>query len=351
MRGYFILAAAMTCGIFACCSGPAAPTKTEKEGQPLKQALAERSYRLVWECYVNNNWEIFTSRADGSRIHNLTNSPGVHEHDPHPSPDGKFIAYTVDAGEGRKAIRSLWVMNSDGSDRKQIADYAREPFWSPDSKRIGYLPQLYPKFSVAEAYNKGMLFYDVTTGKTEPHPNSDGIRRIYNPSYSRNDKWIAVVKDGEPDGLMLIEAHGSRFVDLHCIGCRPNLAPDCKHIAWGATDHELCIAPIDLSADNPVVGKPQLLIRDSENKIYHIHWSPDSSFVAFSRGPNGEGDISKPGTFQSPNEIIGVYGAGWNICVVNALKTGVLDLHKVSPCDFLKITSNGASNKQPEWVK
>ncbi len=334
-------------GIFACVTGPAAP----RDGQPLKRALGLQTYRLVWECYVNNNWEIYTSRADGSGIHNLTNTPGVHEHDPHPSPDGKYIAVSVDTGEGRTAIRSLWVMNSDGSNRKKVADYAREPFWSPDSKHVGYLPQLYPKFFVAEAYNKGMLFYDVSTGKTEPHPNSAGIRSIYNPSYSRNGKWIAVVKDGEPDGIILIDAHGSRFINLHCIGCRPNLAPDCKHIAWGTTDHELCIAPIDLSSENPVIGKPQLLIRDAEFKIYHIHWSPDSSYVAFSRGPEGKGDLNKVGTFQSPNEIIGVYGEGWNVWVANARKTGVIDLNHPNSTDFIKITTNGLSNKQPEWVK
>ena len=342
-----LLVATLAAGIAASAGGPAKSI----EGQSLKKALGAEKYRLVWECYTNSNWELFTSHADGSEVRNLTSSPAVHEHDPHPSPDGKYIAYSVDSGAGRNAIRSLWLMNSDGSGRKKVADYAREPFWSPDSRRIGYLPQLYPKFFVAEAYNKGMLFYDVTTGKTDPHPNSAGIRSIYNPSYSRNDKWIAAVKDGEPDGIILIDAHGSRFVNLHCIGCRPNLSPDSRHIAWGTTDHELCIAPIDLSSDSPTVGKPQLIIRDSVNKIYHIHWSPDGKYVAFSRGPSGRGDASKPGSFESANEIIGVYGAGWNICVVNARKQGVLDLSKATAADFVKITTNGASNKQPEWVK
>ena len=73
--------------------------------------------------------------------------------------------------------------------------------------------------------------------------------------------------------------------------------------------------------------------------------------MAFSRGPSGRGDASKPGSFESANEIIGVYGAGWNICVVNARKQGVLDLSKATAADFVKITTNGASNKQPEWVK
>ncbi len=243
-------------------------------------------------------------------------------------------------------------MDSDGNHRKKIADYAREPFWSPDSRSIGYLPQLYPKFFLAESYNKGLLFYDIETGKTTPHVNSKGISRVYNPSYSRNGKWIAVVSNGDPDdGLALIEAHGNRIINLHSIGCRPNLSPDCTHIAWGKTDHDLCVAPLDLSSENPVVGKPSLIIHDSINKIYHIHWSPDSRYVAFSRGPEGRGDITRKGSFQSANEIIGVYAGGWNIYVASAKRTGVLDLANASSADLAQISTNGASNKQPEWVK
>ena len=57
-------------------------------------------------------------------------------------------------------------------------------------------------------------------------------------------------------------------------------------------------------------------IKDEQNKIYHVDWSPDSQFLAFSRGPDSGGDPTKPGTHQAAAEIHGVYAKGWNICVV-----------------------------------
>jgi hypothetical protein len=92
-----------------------------------------------------------------------------------------------------------------------------------------------------------------------------------------------------------------------------------------------------------------LHIKDDVNKIYHINWSPDCRFVAFSRGPDGEGDLTKSGTFQAANEIVGVYAAGWNTCVVSAERTGTLDLQNATDADFLQLTSDGNSNKQPVW--
>ena len=71
-------------------------------------------------------------------------------------------------------------------------DNAREPFWSPDGKVIGFLPQEYPKFNVMDYYTKGMSFYDLATGKIEPHPNSTNLYHLYNPSFSPNGKWIVV---------------------------------------------------------------------------------------------------------------------------------------------------------------
>ena len=71
--------------------------------------------------------------------------------------------------------------------------------------------------------------------------------------------------------------------------------------------------------------------------------------MAFSRGPESEGDLSKAGSFQAACEIVGVYAKGWNICAVAADRPGNVDLETAGPADFLQLTSNGASNKEPAW--
>jgi Tol biopolymer transport system component len=321
-------------------------------GESVREQLKATPFKVAYECYIDGNWELFTANADGSGAVNLTNTPKENEHYPQVSPDGTKISFTMDTGEGREAVRSLWVMDVDGKNRRKIADYAREQFWSPDGKVIGYLPQEFPKFNVIDYYTKGMSFYNLETGKTEVHPNSEKLHHLYNPGFSPNGKWIVATVHagmGLSHAILLIEAHGDRIINLKIPGCRPCISPDGKHIAWGAEDHDLAMAPLDTDSENPTVGKWDLVLKDAKNKIYHIDWSPDGRFVAFSRGPDGEGDLSKAGTFHAACEIVGVYAKDWNIYAVSAERRGELDLNKAGEADVAQLTTNGASNKEPDW--
>jgi len=327
----------------------------QSNAQPsLRERLKALPFKIAYECYVHNNWEIFVMNPDGSGVVDLTKTPNVNEHYPQISADGRKMCFSVDAGEGRNAVRSLWVMDIDGTHRKKLADHAREPFWSPDGKLIGFLGQEYPKFNVMDFYTKGMNFYDLAHDTITPHINTANLHHLYNPSWSKNGKWIVSTVHagmGVDHGILLIAAHGTSIFNLHIPGCRPCLSPDGKQIAWGAGDHEIALAPISLDSDHPTVGEWRLHIKDQTNKIYHVDWSPDSRFVAFSRGPDGEGDPTKPGTFQAACEIVGVHAAGWNICVVPADRQGVLDLNNPDEKDFLMLTTNGCSNKEPAWFR
>jgi hypothetical protein len=321
---------------------------------PLREQLKGSSFKIANECYVDNNWEIFVMNADGSDPVNLTHTPKEHEHYPQISPDGSKICFSVDTGEGREAVRSLYVMDIDGKHRKKLADHAREPFWSPDGKVIGFLSQEFPKFNVMDFYTSGMNFYDLATGTVQAHVNSTNLHHLYNPCWSANGKWIVSTVHagmGVDHAILLIEAHGPRIINLKIPGCRPCLSPDGKQIAWGAGDHEIEAAPISLDAESPAVGQWRLHIKDETNKIYHVDWSPDSKFLSFSRGPEGEGDLSKPGTFQAACEIVGVHAGGWNICAVSAQKDGVIDLNDTARGDFCMLTTNGWSNKEPAWFR
>jgi Tol biopolymer transport system component len=319
---------------------------------PLRDKLKATPFKVAYECYIDGNWEIFVANADGSGAVNLTQTPNVNEHYPQISPDGARMCFSVDAGEGRTAVRSLWVMDVDGRNRRKIADGAREPFWAPDGNVIGYLPQEFPKFNVIDYSTKGMMFHNLKTGQTQPHPNSEKLHHLYNPCFAPNGKWIAATVHagmGVSHAILLIEATGDKIINLKIPGCRPCISPDGKRIAWGAGDHELAMAPIDLDSDNPKVGAWGFRIKDQKNKIYHVDWSPDSQYISFSRGPDGEGNLSKAGTFQAACEIVGVYARDWNIYAVSAQRTGTLDLNQSSEADVAQLTTNGASNKEPAW--
>jgi dipeptidyl aminopeptidase/acylaminoacyl peptidase len=346
LRSFLLLA--LIAPAFLFCVGPA------NAQVPFRERLKALPFKIAYESYVDNNWEIFVMNADGSEVVNLTKTADANEHYPQISPDGRKILFSVDEGEGRDAVRSLYVMDINGKNRKKLTDHAREPFWSPDSKLIGFLPQEFPKFNVMDFYTTGMSFYDLANGSIQPHVNSKNLHHLYNPGWARNGKWIVSTVHagmGVDHGILLIEARGTNIINLKIPGCRPCLSPDDKQIAWGAGDHEIAAAPINLEADRPSVGEWRLHIKDQTNKIYHVDWSSDSRFLSFSRGPDGEGDLSKPGTFQAACEIVGVHAAGWNICVVPADRQGSLDLNDPSETDFLMLTTNGLSNKEPAWFR
>jgi dipeptidyl aminopeptidase/acylaminoacyl peptidase len=324
------------------------------DAEPLRDQLKALPYKIACESYVNSNWDIFVMSADGSNPVNLTKTPDLNEHYPQISPDGTRMCFVADKGEGREAVRSLYIMDIDGSNRKKIADYAREPFWSPDGKVIGYLDQEYPKFDVIDYYTKGMNFYDLATSTITPHPNYTNLHHLYNPNFCANGKWIVSTVHagmGYDHTILLIEAHGTNIIDLKIPGCRPRFSPDGHQVAWGASDNEIASGPIDTDSDHPQMGQWHVRIKDAKNKIYHARWSPDGQFLSFSRGPDGEGDVTKPGTFQAACEIMGVYAMGWNIGVVSARNTGTNDLNLGTEADFTMITTNGLSNKESAWFR
>jgi dipeptidyl aminopeptidase/acylaminoacyl peptidase len=346
LRSFLLLE--LIAAAFLFCVGPA------NAEVAFRERLKALPFKIAYESYVDNNWEIFVMNADGSEAVNLTKTSNANEHYPQISPDGRKILFSVDEGEGRDAVRSMYVMDINGKNRKKLTDHAREPFWSPDSKLVGFLPQEFPKFNVMDFYTTGMSFYDLAKGSIQPHVNSTNLHHLYNPGWARNGKWIVSTVHagmGVDHGILLIEARGTNIINLKIPGCRPCLSPDGKQIAWGAGDHEIAAAPINLEADRPSVGEWRLHIKDQTNKIYHVDWSPDSRFLSFSRGPDGEGDLTKPGTFQAACEIVGVHAAGWNICVVPADRQGSLDLNNPSETDFLMLTTNGRSNKEPAWFR
>jgi hypothetical protein len=323
------------------------------DSSSLRDQLKATPFKIAYESYVNNNWDIFVMNADGSDAVNLTQTPDLNEHYPQISPDGSRMCFVSDKGEGREAVRSVYVMDIDGKNRRKIADYAREPFWSPDSKVIGYLDQEYPKFDVIDYYTKGMNFYDLATGTITPHPNYTNLHHLYNPNFCANGKWIVSTVHagmGYDHTILLIEVHGDKIINLKIPGCRPRFSPDGHQVAWGASDNEIASGPVDTDSEDPSMGDWHVRIRDDKNKIYHVRWSPDSQFLSFSRGPDGEGDLTKAGSFQAACEIMGVYASNWNIGVVPTAYVGTNDLEG-SNADFLMVTTNGLSNKESVWFR
>jgi len=294
-------------------------------------------YAVVFETYRNGNWDLFTVNADGSNSVNVTRTPDVNELYPHVSPDGTKVCFVVDEGKGKSGSRSVWYMNLDGTKRTKVSDRAREPCWNADGTKLAYLRSEYNEFTPLDFATTGIFVYDLKTKVHTAHPNG-GINHLYNLCWSPDGEWfVATVHGGMgfKHAILALEANGRKVVNLGIPGCRPDLSRDGTKIAWGASDWELWVGDFDVSSGDPKITNRRAVVQSKEPmKVYHIDWSPDGKWDAFSRGPE------KKKNLRFAEEMVGIQAPEWNICVADASQTN----------QWVAITSDGQSNKEPDWM-
>lgn len=306
-------------------------------GEDLAQELKQVPYRIVYESYQEGNWDLFTMRADGSDRQSLTHTPNVNELCPHVSPDGSKICFSVDEGTGESTVRSVWCMNVDGTGRRLVARGAREPFWTADGLSIAFLHSESEKFTAMDYATKGLFVFDLAPGRTQSHANPD-LHHLYCVCATPDGKWYVASLHagmGYTHAIVAIEAHGRRVFKLNIPGCRPDVSPDGKRLAWASGDYSLGVGDLDFSGPEPrVFNVRSTITSDKPIKVQHVDWSPDGKYLAFSRGPY------HPKALGLAPSIVGTQAPGWDICVADANATN----------RWVRITTDAKSNKEPDWV-
>jgi Tol biopolymer transport system component len=294
--------------------------------------LARVPFRIVYESFRDTagrpNWDIFIVNADGSGMTNLTNTPDVDEHYPHASPDGTQILFVAIERSGQRITsRSAYVMRVDGSARTKIADNAYQPTWTDGGKAIAYLPGEFERLSSSMTSNRGLMIVDLATKAARRHPEQ-GLRMLYNLTGSPDGRWfVATTRAGRDDNVLIAaDARGIRRLSID--GCRPDVSADGTRLAWGRTDHELRIGRFDPAAPaRNVVDQQAVVTVGRSQKVYHVDWSPDGKYLAFSHGSS------------RGNQAVGGRAAGWNLAV-----------YDIAAGRWAHITSDGHHNKEPDWV-
>jgi hypothetical protein len=80
--------------------------------------------------------------------------------------------------------------------------------------------------------------------------NNEKLSHLFGVCWSPDNKWFLSTIHGGMGfrhAILAIEADGSRFFDLHVPGCRPEISPDGKRLAWTPSDWALRVANIDLT--------------------------------------------------------------------------------------------------------
>jgi len=335
----FLSSLLVLCVIGEAFCGPQTESRQRLKKMPYPREeidLGEIPFKILFETYRDTdgveNWELYQMNADGSDQVNLTRTPDLDEMYPHASPDGTKISFVVDEGRGRDKVRSVYYMNIDGTGRVKVATNARQACWSPDGESIAYLRGEYDRYSTREYATSELVIYNLQSAEHKPHPNTS-LHHIYAICWSPDGNWFfAAVHGGMEysDTILAFDADGTRVFDLEkwgVRGCRPDLSRDGKRITWGETDWGLCVGDIDLSGPEPKVYNVQKIVQCLRTaKVYHVDFSPDGKYIAFSFGPSSGG------------QQVGGRARGWNICVTDL--TG----------KWVKITTDGSHNKEPDWV-
>jgi len=199
-------------------------------------------------------FDIYTARADGSRLRRLTRY-GVYTAEAVLSPDGRRIVFT----SLKDGDLDIYVMNVDGSGVRRLTDqigYDGGAWWSPDGKRIVYRAH-HPEAPEDVARYKSLLAERLV----RPHRmdlwimDADGRnqRRItqlgaasFGPSWTSDGERIVFSSNHHTEprlgnfDLFLVRPDGTGLEQVTTSGTFdgfPMFSPDGKRLVWASNRH------------------------------------------------------------------------------------------------------------------
>jgi len=253
---------------------------------PTSVPLAAR--RLAFQTNRDGNFEIYSSKPDGSEPVNLTRHP-AHDSEPVWSPDGTKIAFDSD----RSGNFDVWVMNADGSNPVQLTTEPSPdgyPAWSPDGTRIAFI-------SFRDGNSEIYVMNADGTGQTRLTKNVADDGR---PDWSPDGSKIAFHTDRDGNyEIYVINADGSGPQNLtNSVGFDQNPAwsPNGSRVAFDSTRDG---------------GKPELYLMGADGSLpvrltqndaldAWPTWSPDGTRLAFQSDRDADIEIYTMGAGGGP---------------------------------------------------
>jgi len=210
---------------------------------------------------TTQRYQIWTMTADGSNqkmISDFASEPSF-------SPDGKRITFY--AWEGTEGGNGLWIMNVDGKGREVKRNDAtvRFPRWSPDNKYIAFWNPPY----IVNVYN---------LADTSVHQVMDGEHPAWSPDGQRL-VMKSCATGGGGCGLYTVGVDGSGKTPLtdNAEDGIPAWSPNGRRIAFickSGETFDICIVNADGS------GRQNLTSDNPEHDV-NPAWLPDSSGIMF----------------------------------------------------------------------
>ncbi|MFM5906468.1 MAG: amidohydrolase family protein [Novosphingobium sp.] len=231
----------------------------------------------------------------------------AYETQPRFSPDGKRIAFTSDRGGGD----NIWLMNADGSDKRQLTTenfrLMNQPSWSPDGQYIVAKKH----FTTQRSLGTGEVWlYHVSGGagvQLVKRPNETHQKELGEPTYAPDGKHVWFTRNTTPGGTFIYAQNSNagifaieRYdletgeVDREIEGeggaVRPTPSPDGKHIAYvrrERTRSKLYVRDLETGTDRKVFDALDQDVQETwaVTGVYpDMAWTPDSKSIVFWAG-------------------------------------------------------------------
>lgn len=225
-----------------------------------------RTGQIVFSSNRSGAWRIWTVKADGSDLKQLTKQDSDDSDvDPVFSPDGKSILFT--STRGGKA--GVWRMPADGSKPERICD-GDQAEWSPDGAKIVF------------RRNERIFTRELAGGAEKPLTPGDWPH-CAGPAWSPDGKSIAFAARWDAgNGVFIVPAAGGKPVKVYDKqgACEPHWAPDGTRLVYETETHICTI--------NPDGTKNRTITYFGGVQRYG-RYSPDGKSVVFCQGVSEQG--------------------------------------------------------------
>jgi Tol biopolymer transport system component len=270
--------------IILCCVGLVVYIYGCKKEEPQNEnaspgiSLEEKlQSKIAFTSNRDGNREIYVMNSDGSEQKNLTNNPG-NDGSPSWSPDGKKIAFF----SNRDGNWEIYVMNADGSGQKRLTndpDRDGGPSWSPDGKKIVFVKGRHEKQGQGN-YIRKIYVMNADGSKLKRLTDNSNPAQDYSTFWSPNGKKIAftTTRDGNYE-IYVMNPDGSRQKRLTNNSARDTgglWSPDGKQMAF-ISDRDGHFEIYVMNAD----GSEQKRLTNNPDRDVGPSWSPDGKKILF----------------------------------------------------------------------